>query len=53
MIICIFQRIVTDESASKPVDEPQTETDESQDAANRIQQVINNSKSPNEGLFLC
>lgn len=42
------KRIVTDESASKPVDEPQTETDESQDAANRIQQVINNSKSPNE-----
>lgn len=42
------KRIVTDESASKPVDEVHTENDEYQDAANRIQRVINLSKSANE-----
>ena len=44
-----IQRIVTDESASKPVDEVPAESDEYQEAANRIQLVINQSKSPNEG----
>ncbi|XP_076101717.1 ubiquitin-like modifier-activating enzyme 6 isoform X1 [Mytilus galloprovincialis] len=42
------KRIVTDESASKPLDEGPADGDEYQDAANRIQRVINQSKSPNE-----
>lgn len=44
------KRIVTDESASKPVEEGPKDTDEYEDAANRIKEVITKANSPNEVL---